>query len=122
MKHANPWRTGRKWDVPGIKRDVTRELMNRLDEPEVLILSGARQVGDQPVQVQQVGVEFPGQKCDLRFVADGGDGGQQGAAVAHVGQEGLAVRVDRCELIQAAGDKGQVLGLGRFLCRTLCLR
>ena len=42
---SNPWRTGRGLDVPSIQRAVTRELENWLDEPEILILSGARQVG-----------------------------------------------------------------------------
>ena len=51
---SNPWRTGRNWDVPGIKRDVTRELVNWLDEPEILILSGARQVGKTSILYQLI--------------------------------------------------------------------
>ena len=42
---SNPWRTGRNWDVPGIERSATGELLKWLDEPEILILSGTRQVG-----------------------------------------------------------------------------
>jgi predicted AAA+ superfamily ATPase len=51
---SNPWRTGRDWDVPGIQRDVTRKLMNWLDEPEILILSGARQVGKTSILYQLI--------------------------------------------------------------------
>jgi len=51
---SNPWRTGRDWDVPGIKRDITRELVNWLDEPEILILSGARQVGKTSILYQLI--------------------------------------------------------------------
>ncbi len=51
---SNPWRTGRNWDVPGIERDVTRELVNWLDEPEILILSGARQVGKTSILYQLI--------------------------------------------------------------------
>lgn len=51
---SNPWRTGREWDVPGIQRDVTRELVNWLDEPEILILSGARQVGKTSILYQLI--------------------------------------------------------------------
>ena len=51
---SNPWRTGRGWDVPGMKRTVTRELVNWLDEPEILILSGARQVGKTSILYQLI--------------------------------------------------------------------
>ncbi len=51
---SNPWRTGKNWDVPGIQRDVTRKLMNWLDEPEILILSGARQVGKTSILYQLI--------------------------------------------------------------------
>jgi len=51
---SNPWRTGRNWNVPGIKRDVTRELVNWLNEPEILILSGARQVGKTSILYQLI--------------------------------------------------------------------
>jgi len=49
---SNPWRTGRGLDVPSIQRAVTRELENWLDEPEILILSGARQVGKTSILYQ----------------------------------------------------------------------
>ena len=51
---SNPWRTGRDWDVPSIERAVTRELVNWLDEPEILILSGARQVGKTSILYQLI--------------------------------------------------------------------
>ena len=51
---SNPWRTDRDWDVPGIQRDVTRKLINWLDEPEILILSGARQVGKTSILYQLI--------------------------------------------------------------------
>lgn len=51
---SNPWRTGRKWDVPSIKRSVVKEILKWLDEPEVLILSGARQVGKTSILYQLI--------------------------------------------------------------------
>ncbi len=51
---SNPWRTGRDWDVPAIERSVTGELLKWLDEPEILILSGARQVGKTSVVYQLI--------------------------------------------------------------------
>ena len=51
---SNPWRTGRDWDVPGIRRTVTGKLINWLDEPEILILSGARQVGKTSILYQLI--------------------------------------------------------------------
>ena len=51
---SNPWRTGRAWEVPGISRDTTGELIKWLDEPEILILSGARQVGKTSILYQLI--------------------------------------------------------------------
>jgi predicted AAA+ superfamily ATPase len=51
---SNPWRTGRAWDVPGIPRDMTGELIKWFDEPEILILSGARQVGKTSILYQLI--------------------------------------------------------------------
>ncbi len=51
---SNPWRTGRDWDVPGIERSVVREIVKWLDEPEILILSGARQVGKTSILYQLI--------------------------------------------------------------------
>jgi len=51
---SNPWRTGRAWVVPGIPRDMTGELIKWLDEPEILILSGARQVGKTSILYQLI--------------------------------------------------------------------
>ena len=51
---SNPWRTGRGLDVPSIQRAVTGELVNWLDEPEILILSGARQVGKTSILYQLI--------------------------------------------------------------------
>jgi len=51
---SNPWRTGRDWDVPGIRRAVTKEIADWLDEPEILILSGARQVGKTSILYQLI--------------------------------------------------------------------
>lgn len=51
---SNPWRTGREWDVPSIERSVTGELLKWLDEPEILILSGARQVGKTSILYQLI--------------------------------------------------------------------
>ncbi|MCP4578202.1 MAG: ATP-binding protein [Deltaproteobacteria bacterium] len=51
---SNPWRIGRNWDVPHIERNVTRALLKWLDEPEILILSGARQVGKTSVLLQLI--------------------------------------------------------------------
>lgn len=51
---SNPWRTGRAWDVPSIPRDMTGELIKWLDEPEILILSGARQVGKTSILYQLI--------------------------------------------------------------------
>ena len=51
---SNPWRTGRVWDVPRIERSVTGELLKWLDEPEILILSGARQVGKTSILYQLI--------------------------------------------------------------------
>jgi len=51
---SNPWRTGRKWDVPGIERPVTKKIDKWLDEPEILILSGARQVGKTSILYQLI--------------------------------------------------------------------
>ena len=51
---SNPWRTGRDWDIPNIRRTVTGKLVNWLDEPEILILSGARQVGKTSILYQLI--------------------------------------------------------------------
>ena len=51
---SNPWRTGRNWDVPGIERSVTGQLLKWLDEPEILILSGTRQVGKTSILYQLI--------------------------------------------------------------------
>lgn len=51
---SNPWRTGRAWDVPGIERAITKELVKWLDEPEILILAGARQVGKTSILYQLI--------------------------------------------------------------------
>lgn len=51
---SNPWRTGRGWDVPSIERSVTGELVKWLDEPEILILSGTRQVGKTSILYQLI--------------------------------------------------------------------
>jgi len=51
---SNPWRTGRAWEVPSIPRDITGELINWLHEPEILILSGARQVGKTSILYQLI--------------------------------------------------------------------
>ena len=51
---SNPWQTGRDWDVPSIRRTVTGKLVNWLDEPEILILSGARQVGKTSILYQLI--------------------------------------------------------------------
>ncbi len=51
---SNPWRTGRAWDVPSIARAITRKLVKWLDEPEILILAGARQVGKTSILYQLI--------------------------------------------------------------------
>jgi len=51
---SNPWRTGRSWAVPGIQRTVLDELFSWLVEPEILILSGARQVGKTSILLQMI--------------------------------------------------------------------
>lgn len=51
---SNPWRTTRNWDVPRIERSVTGELLKWLDEPEILILSGTRQVGKTSILYQLI--------------------------------------------------------------------
>lgn len=51
---SNPWRTGRDWDVPSIERSATKELLKWLDEPEILILTGARQVGKTSILYQLI--------------------------------------------------------------------
>ena len=50
----NPWRTGRQWDIPHIERTVTKKIEAWLDEPEILILSGARQVGKTSILYQLI--------------------------------------------------------------------
>lgn len=42
---ANPWRTGTKWQIPSARREVLNEILSWIEEPEILILTGARQVG-----------------------------------------------------------------------------
>jgi len=51
---SNPWRTGRNWEVPGIQRTVLEELVSWLAEPEILVLSGARQVGKTSILFQLI--------------------------------------------------------------------
>jgi hypothetical protein len=51
---SNPWRTGRSWVVPDIERNVTSELVNWLEDPEILILAGARQVGKTSILYQLI--------------------------------------------------------------------
>lgn len=53
---SNPWRTGREWHVPSIERSITREIVKWLDEPEILILSGARQVGKTSILYQLIDI------------------------------------------------------------------
>ena len=50
----NPWRTGRQWDIPHIERSVTKKIEAWIDEPEILILSGARQVGKTSILYQLI--------------------------------------------------------------------
>jgi predicted AAA+ superfamily ATPase len=50
----NPWRTGRQWDIPHIERTVTKKIEAWIDEPEILILSGARQVGKTSILYQLI--------------------------------------------------------------------
>jgi predicted AAA+ superfamily ATPase len=51
---SNPWRTGRSWEVPGIQRTVLQDLVSWIAEPEILILSGARQVGKTSILFQLI--------------------------------------------------------------------
>ncbi|MCP4667068.1 MAG: ATP-binding protein [Deltaproteobacteria bacterium] len=51
---SNPWRTGRSWHVPVIERTITRDLENWLEDPEILILAGARQVGKTSILYQLI--------------------------------------------------------------------
>ena len=51
---ANPWRTGRDWPVPSIPRDATKSILDWIDEPEVLVLLGARQVGKTSIVYQMI--------------------------------------------------------------------
>src|SRR5210317_2006342 len=50
----NPWRTGRQWDIPHIERTVTKKIEAWIDEPEILMLSGARQVGKTSILYQLI--------------------------------------------------------------------
>jgi len=50
----NPWRVGRKWSSPWVPRECTRELQSWIDEPEVLVVLGARQVGKTSIVLQLV--------------------------------------------------------------------
>ena len=50
----NPWRTDRQWDIPHIERAVTKKIEAWIDEPEILILSGARQVGKTSILYQLI--------------------------------------------------------------------
>ena len=51
---SNPWRTDRRWEVPGIQRDALVQLVKWVNEPEILILSGARQVGKTSILYQLI--------------------------------------------------------------------
>lgn len=51
---SNPWRAGRDFPVPSIQRSVAGDLQKWLDEPEILILSGARQVGKTSIVYQMI--------------------------------------------------------------------
>lgn len=51
---SNPWRVGRPWQVPSIKRRLLPEVIDWMDEPEVLVLTGARQVGKTSIVYQLV--------------------------------------------------------------------
>jgi len=54
LRLSYPWRTGRSWDVPRIERAVTKELARWLNAPEILILSGPRQVGKTSILYQLI--------------------------------------------------------------------
>ena len=51
---SNPWRVGRPWDVPSIRRRLLSEVIDWMDEPEALILTGARQVGKTSIIYQVI--------------------------------------------------------------------
>ena len=51
---SNPWRVGRQWDVPSIKRRLLATVIDWMDEPEVLVLTGARQVGKTSIVYQVI--------------------------------------------------------------------
>lgn len=51
---ANPWRMGRGWQVPSIPRQILSRLVEWVDEPEVLVLSGARQAGKTSIVYQLI--------------------------------------------------------------------
>ena len=51
---ANPWRLNKKWDVPNIPRTATDIIAKWIDEPEILILLGARQVGKTSILYQLI--------------------------------------------------------------------
>lgn len=49
---ANPWRSNMNWDVPSIRREVLDDILRWIQEPEILILTGARQVGKTSILYQ----------------------------------------------------------------------
>jgi predicted AAA+ superfamily ATPase len=51
---SNPWRTGLDWQKPGIQRAVLDTLVSWLEEPEILVFSGARQVGKTSILFQLI--------------------------------------------------------------------
>ncbi|MCK5545607.1 MAG: ATP-binding protein [Desulfobulbaceae bacterium] len=51
---ANPWRTGKQRAIPQIKRESTASILKWMDEPEILILTGARQVGKTSIVYQLI--------------------------------------------------------------------
>ncbi len=51
---ANPWRINKKWNVPDIPRSATEKIAKWINEPEILILLGARQVGKTSILYQLI--------------------------------------------------------------------
>ncbi len=51
---SNPWRVARQWEVPSIKRRLLSRVIDWMDEPEVLVLTGARQVGKTSIVYQLI--------------------------------------------------------------------
>ena len=49
---ANPWRTGTNWEIPSIRREILDDVLKWIEEPEILVLTGARQVGKTSIVYQ----------------------------------------------------------------------